>query len=643
MSADTGGGAAESRQALYDALGADVTVEETAREMLTVGREYLGVDNGHVERIVDGGHEVTVSVGETVGFFEGDVLDRATTYCRRTVDRDSPLALSDAPAQGFGDDPAYERHGFDCYLGARIRVDDEVYGTVCFVSRAARSEPFEEDERAFVELIARLLGREIEQRRHERTLERRESALAASERRHEALLSAAPDAIVTIDPEAGEIVDANEAAGELVGRPSAAIEGREVATLVPPDLAEEATATLGRLAETGATRDRLPDGTPLEVDHAERGAVPVEASAGTVTVAGEPYLQVIVRDVSERWDREEELRVKDRAMDEATVGITIADATAEDEPLVYANAAFAGLAGRPVSELLGRNCRFLQGQDTDPEAVAEIREAVAAERSVRTELLNYRGDGTPFWNRLSITPVTDRTGETTHFVGIQRDVTDRKRRERLIELLNRVLRHNLRNDMTAITGRAEWLAERTTGREREVAESIARQGWELVDTSEKARTLERAVRRRPDPVGADVVPIVERVVGRLRESHPAATVRLSVPGSAVATVGDTLERALLEVGENAVEHGSDTPTVEFRVTDGDEGVTVTVSDAGPGMPASERRVLHGEDETPLEHGTGIGLWLAGWLVRDTGGTVDATVDDGTTVRVVLRPAPDGTD
>ena len=100
----------------------------------------------------------------------------------------------------------------------------------------------------------------------------------------------------------------------------------------------------------------------------------------------------------------DQLALKDRALDVAAEGVTIADARLPDRPLIYVNEGFERVTGYPAAEVLGRNCRFLQGPDTDPAAVAEIRAAVAGERECVVEILNYRKDGTPFWNRLSITP-----------------------------------------------------------------------------------------------------------------------------------------------------------------------------------------------------------------------------------------------
>ena len=107
----------------------------------------------------------------------------------------------------------------------------------------------------------------------------------------------------------------------------------------------------------------------------------------------------------------------------AAQSITIADAIAPDTPLVYANQAFLDLTGYSSAEVLGANCRFLQGPDTDPAAVATFREAARAGREVCTVLLNYRRGGTPFWNEVTLSPVLDADGLITHVIGYQVDVT----------------------------------------------------------------------------------------------------------------------------------------------------------------------------------------------------------------------------
>ncbi|WP_458209377.1 bacterio-opsin activator domain-containing protein [Haladaptatus sp. NG-SE-30] len=124
-----------------------------------------------------------------------------------------------------------------------------------------------------------------------------------------------------------------------------------------------------------------------------------------------------------------ELELKERAINEAPVGITIADARKDDEPLIYINEAFEELTGYPSEEVVGRNCRFLQGEDSDPEAIAAMRTAIDADEPVTVDVQNYRKDGEQFWNRVTIAPVRDEQGEVSHFVGFQMDITERKRAE----------------------------------------------------------------------------------------------------------------------------------------------------------------------------------------------------------------------
>jgi len=122
--------------------------------------------------------------------------------------------------------------------------------------------------------------------------------------------------------------------------------------------------------------------------------------------------------------------LKTRTMDEAPVGITVADATDPDMPLVYANAAFERITGYPAAYAVGRNCRFLQGEKTRDEPVAEMRAAIEAETSTTVELRNYRRDGDLFWNEVTIAPLRDDEGAVAYYVGFQQDVTRRKRAER---------------------------------------------------------------------------------------------------------------------------------------------------------------------------------------------------------------------
>lgn len=114
-----------------------------------------------------------------------------------------------------------------------------------------------------------------------------------------------------------------------------------------------------------------------------------------------------------------------KAINESRDGITIADACQKDTPLIYVNAGFEQLTGYTAAEALGRNCRFLQGTDTNQPEIAVLHAAFANGESCMVTLRNYRKDGSMFWDELSLTPVRNAEGKLTHFIGIQKDVTAR--------------------------------------------------------------------------------------------------------------------------------------------------------------------------------------------------------------------------
>ena len=123
------------------------------------------------------------------------------------------------------------------------------------------------------------------------------------------------------------------------------------------------------------------------------------------------------------------LELKDRALATTAEGIIITNPSLPDNPIIYANRGFELITGYSVESVLGRNCRFMQGGQTERKTAAMIKKAVTKQKECVVEILNYKKDGTPFWNRLSITPVRDDSGKTTHFIGVQSDVTKRRNAE----------------------------------------------------------------------------------------------------------------------------------------------------------------------------------------------------------------------
>jgi len=324
-------------------------------------------------------------------------------------------------------------------------------------------------------------------------------------------------------------------------------------------------------------------------------------------------------------------------MDAAEVPITLADATDPDNPIVYVNDAFEEVTGYSEAQMLGHNCRMLQGPGTDPEGVATLRAGIDENRPVTSQILNYRRDGTPFWNRITVTPIEDESGTVTHYLGFQQDVTEQQRITRLVELLNRVLRHNLRNELTVIEGYTDFVDDPPEG--VDIQAKIRRPLRRLVSLSERARELENIAKKTHDPVRLDPTDLLSGVADRHGE---AATVAVGVDTDRDICAGTELERALDELVTNAVTHDPDgDTTVSLDARDDGDWVVLTVADDGPGIPSMEVEVVNAGEETPLEHGKGLGLWLVNWVVTQYGGSFQLSADDGTVATLRLPAVADG--
>jgi PAS domain S-box-containing protein len=140
-------------------------------------------------------------------------------------------------------------------------------------------------------------------------------------------------------------------------------------------------------------------------------------------------------------DLQEESKLLQRAANSSSEGITISSMSGDEQPLIYVNEGFERLTGYDKAQVLGRNCRFLQGDETDPSSVEKIRLAIQCEEACTVELLNYKSDGTPFWNRLSITPIGDSNGKVSHYVGIQSDITELRKTQENLQQANRELKN----------------------------------------------------------------------------------------------------------------------------------------------------------------------------------------------------------
>ncbi|MGQ4649453.1 GAF domain-containing protein [Lyngbya aestuarii] len=145
------------------------------------------------------------------------------------------------------------------------------------------------------------------------------------------------------------------------------------------------------------------------------------------------HTRCFTRDITQYKQAQERLKLLERAIAASENGIIITDSTQPDNPIIYANKGFERLTGYREAEIIGKNCRFLQGSDRNQAALTEVRAALQEARNCRVTLRNYHQDGRMFWNELSISPVQNAAGNLTHYVGVQTDITELKRVEAELE------------------------------------------------------------------------------------------------------------------------------------------------------------------------------------------------------------------
>lgn len=373
----------EARQRLYEIIREDTPFEQKASDALDLGQQYLNVQNGHLTRIDrETDHwEAQISTDPPDGQFPlGLELDLRITYCRRTIEANSPIALHDAPTQGWADDPAFETHGLNCYHGTVLLVNEEPYGTICFVSEDPRRDPFSEEETMFAELLTRLLERELE---------------------------------------------------------------------------------------------------------------------------GDQYEAELTRQTN------------------------------------------------------------------------------------------------------------------------------------LATVLNRVLRHNLRNDLSVIRGYTQIMAEKLDNVDE--SETILTNIDELIELSQKARELDQIIATDSERESTDIVALIERVVEPLLQEYSSASVTIESEGEITAPVLPSFDRAFEELIENGFKHGGEDPTVTVTIELVPNAIEIRIADDGPGIPDQEQEVLEKGTETPLIHGSGLGLWLVHWIVARHEASVEATTTEGGTTMTVTLP------
>lgn len=446
------------------------------------------------------------------------------------------------------------------------------------------------------------------------------------------VFESALDGMAVVDE--GSVRRVNSAFADLYGYDAADdLEGESWRSLYDTEeIARFETEILPRLRDEGEWRG--------EAIGRRRGGEPFPQELSLSRTANGRIVWV-VRDVADRRECTETLKQYESILRHIRDGVYTLDT---DGQITWVNqtAVEEFDIGYTRDELVGSSvAKVLNARDIET-CLSIIQELLETDgrRSGRCEVALQTAHGGEIPTELHLTLLRGDDGTFQGTLGVVRDITERKRREQRLSVLNRVLRHNLRNDLNVIMGQADWLARNCDDAATEKAETIQETATRLTALGEKARTIESTLQQDVSHrVSVDIVSVIERRCAAFRAEYPAASITVDAPDSQPVIAGETVDSVVDNLVENAIEHAETAPEVTVSVTAGDGWVTVRVADNGPGIPETEREVLDSDEETQLLHGTGMGLWVVSWLVDSYGGELSfETSPDGSTVAVRLRAA-----
>ncbi|RUO70207.1 putative bifunctional diguanylate cyclase/phosphodiesterase [Pseudidiomarina salinarum] len=254
--------------------------------------------------------------------------------------------------------------------------------------------------------------------RTQQRMQAQQQQLDFSQQQYRSLYSNNPDAVFALD-RSGVFISANQAVLDLLKLPKSQILGQHFSTLV---VAEDLEFTVGEFQTVLAGESRRYEVRIYDADH---NVLHLDITNLPIKVGGKiTGCYGIAKDITQRKADEAHRLILDRSINVSTNGVIICDAQQHDLPIIYVNERFQQITGYSEREILGINCRFLQGPETSPESLEKIRSALADNSELRTEILNYRKDGTPFWNELQLAPVFNESGVVTHYIGVQNDVSE---------------------------------------------------------------------------------------------------------------------------------------------------------------------------------------------------------------------------
>lgn len=448
------------------------------------------------------------------------------------------------------------------------------------------------------------------------------------------LLAHSHDILTVVDDE-GTIAYVSPAVETIFGYEPESRIGRNVFESIHPD---DRGAVVERFESLLESPEEVTQPVTYRQRHHDGHWVWLESVAGSHTETA-PYGYVVnSRDITERKEHERELaeeRQKYEALvEQGTEGVVIV----QDSELQFVNQAMSSLTGLPESELLGRSFRDVIAPEYHDLVTRRYEERIHGESPPsRYDIEIVTADGDRRDIDLEVSCIQYR-GEPATMATLH-DITDRKAYEQRLEeqrddldLLNQVLRHDIRNDLQLVTAYADLLTDHVDDEEGEAyLETLRESSEHAVELTQTARDMaEVMLTTAADDQQVSLRKALEREFENVRADYPRAVLSIDDPIPAVSVHADEmLSSVFRNLLKNAVQHNDKSVAeVHVSVADGDDRVVVRIADNGPGVPDDRKERIFGKCEKGLESGgTGIGLYLVQTLVDSYGGEVRVEDND----------------
>ena len=352
---------------------------------------------------------------------------------------------------------------------------------------------------------------------------------------------------------------------------------------------------------------------------------------------GEPESGIgVVRDITEQVQQTREIRAQKERYESLFNSVSGAVVVTDlDGTITTCNPGFTDLFGYESDDIEGTHLSTITDESTDVERLLET--TVTSREAVIRNFQKKSGQIFPSETRSS--PLRTHNGDIDGHVVHIIDVSEEQASREQLQVLSRVFRHNVKNDMNVIQGRAEVIKQQGSNAVLSDAEKILEKSEKFVEMAENQHRITKLLTKNVDTVDVDLAPTISETVSGVQTQYPDATLQTDLDPDCQASTTREITEAIRELVENAIIHSEgEHPRVDIHLRGTETMTELTVRDDGPGIPEQEWSVLTADGEiNPLNHGTGLGLWFVNQVVRRSNGTMSFDTNDsgGTTVTVRL--------